>query len=340
MNERFIERIETKFIGNVYRFVFGRMPKFYRKFCSDYFRYADIQISPEIYFGFLIIYGIIIGIITFVFLNLTKLTSINKIIIPFGVFVFFEITFHYSIVMIADKRSKTAEEVLPDALKLMSSNIRSGLTTDKALMLSARPEFGPLEVQIRKAAKKSLSGVSIQESLEVISENINSNVLRKTVDLIKESISKGGNLSSLLDGIADDISRVRLLKKEIRAQVMMYSIFIFFASAIAAPILYSISSHLVGMMGNISENIGEVPSYGSFIKIDISKSNIGKNFLIKYSLISLAVTSIFSAMLIGVLSGGNEKDGIKYIPLILIISIVLYFISTIIVGKLLGLAFV
>ncbi|MBD3155269.1 MAG: hypothetical protein GF368_01275 [Candidatus Aenigmarchaeota archaeon] len=330
-----LEKIENNVIGNIYRFFYSLMPRKYRDFCENQFKYADIKIPEGIYFGFLILYGIILGSLTFLFVNLMDLSLLLKIVIPLGVFSVFEILFHYIIVMVGDKRAKITEEILPDALKLMSSNIRSGLTPDKALMLSARPEFGPLEIQIRKAAKKSLSGESIGDALKIIPKNINSNVLERTIKLIIDGISRGGDLSDLLDGIAEDISRTRILKREIRAQVMMYSMFIFFASAVGAPILFSVSGYLVGIMAGFGDkvNLEQVPNTG-MIKLNIGGLKVSQSFLNTYSIVSIIVTSIFGGILMGTLRGGSEKEGIKYIPVILLIGLIVYFISKLVIGNL------
>jgi len=333
-----VDKIENKIIRNFYRFIYGKTPKSYKRFCVDYFRYADISIAEEIYFGFLILYGIVLGSITFLLVGVTGIfTPLKTIFISLGVSILFEIIFHYIIVLIAEKRAKVTEEILPDALKLMASNIRSGLTPDKALMLSARPEFGPLEIQIIKAAKRNLSGDTIQDALKIIPENIDSRVLRKTMELVSEGIAKGGDLSELLDGISEDISRTRILKKEVNAQVMMYSIFIFFAAAIVGPILYSISSQLVGVMTSIggdSDITQTIPS--GFVNFSFSDFSIGQGFLATYSIVSLVITSIFGGILMGILKGGTEKEGIKYIPLFLVVSMTVYFIARILVGNILG----
>ncbi len=336
MKKEVLEKVEDKVIGNIYRFVYNQTPKSYKRFSVNCFKYADIDIAVDIWFGFFILYGIILGICTFFLINVTKWFNIPiTLALSFGAFILFEVFFHYYIFSIGEKRGKITEEVLPDALKLMASNIRSGLTPDKALMLSARKEFGPLEIQIRKSAKRSLSGESIQDSLKVIPENINSKVLKRTIKLISDGISRGGDLSSLLDSIAEDISRTRILKKEVKAQVMMYSIFIFFAAAIGAPILYSISSHLVSVMGELSGemDVDAIPKTG-LINLSLSNFNIEGSFLRTYSIISLLVTSIFGGLLMGILKGGTEKDGIKYIPTLVIVSLMVYFLSRIVIGNL------
>jgi flagellar protein FlaJ len=336
MKSKLLEKIEHNVAGKLYRVIYNKAPKSYREFCENSFLYADIDIPEEIYFGFVVLYGVVLGVCGF-FLSgvFPSISSLIAVLIGLGVFIVFEITAHYVIVLIGDKRARITEEILPDALKLMASNIRSGLTPDKALMLSARSEFGPLEVQIRKAAKMSLSGISLKESLEVIPRNINSDILRRTIKLISEGISKGGDFSRLLDSIADDISRIRILQKEVRAQVMMYSIFIFFAATMAAPVLYSVSGHLVGIMADFTEEIGieEIPKT-KIMTLELGDFNISKEFLKTYSLTSLVLTSIFGAFLMAILKGGSEKDGLKYIPLFLLVSMGVYFLSRMIIGKL------
>ena len=73
---------------------------------------------------------------------------------------------------------------MPDALHLISSNLRSGLTIDQALILSARPEFGPLQKEIYKVGKDITLGVPIEKALTEFGSKIKSEKLQKTIQLI------------------------------------------------------------------------------------------------------------------------------------------------------------
>ncbi|MCS7135035.1 MAG: type II secretion system F family protein, partial [Candidatus Aenigmarchaeota archaeon] len=279
---------------------------------KKYLDYCGFSISEEKFIGFTVLYGFALFLcfsLLFWFLNI-------KQIYAFVIWVLFEIFMHASLILVADSRANFAEEILPDVLSLFSSNIRSGLTPDKALMLAARPEFGPLEEEIRRASKKTLSGESIEGAIKTIPERINSKTLDRTVKLLSEGISKGGSLQNLLDGLANDIRESRLIKKEISAQVMIYAIFIFFAVGIGAPILFAASNHLIESMGTISKNINiDHVAIPTQIPLKIQKIDIEKSFLIKYSLACLTITSIFGGMLIGMIKDGSEKAGLKYIPI-------------------------
>ncbi|MBU0907056.1 MAG: hypothetical protein KKE05_02760, partial [Nanoarchaeota archaeon] len=60
---------------------------------------------------------------------------------------------------------KKMEEVFPDFISLMSSNLRAGMTVDRALVLSARKEFAPLDAEIMKVGKDILTAREINVAL-------------------------------------------------------------------------------------------------------------------------------------------------------------------------------
>ena len=321
----------------IYDFIYRIMPKGYRKWLEIQMKCADFTISPSKYGGFSIFYGTAIGFFSFLIIFMLDLLNLQySMIIGISAFLCFEAILHIIPLMIADKRANFTDEVLPDALRLISSNIRSGLTPDKALLLAARPEFGPLEMEIRSSAKLTMSGEPIDYAIRNISKTINSKALRHVTDLLAEGIARGGNLPSLLDGLANDIRQTKILKKEVHAVVMMYAIFIFFAAGIGAPLLYGISSFLVGTMEDIGSrvNVQEFPTSMRFMSFQ--GINLTQEFLIIYVSLSLGITSVFGGMLIGLIQEGTEKAGFKYIPIILGLSLSIFFITRYAVESLLG----
>jgi len=319
---------------DIYKILYNSLPLPYKKWLKQYLAYANFTISPERYAGFSIIYGLLLLISTTSFILIIEVSMrTTAIIVGLTVFLVFEAFMHSIIVLIADSRANFTEEILPDVLSLISSNIRSGLTPDKALMLAARSEFGPLEEEIKRAAKRMLSGEPIEEAIKVIPEKIKSKSLERTINLLSEGMAKGGSLQGLLDGLANDIREASLMRKEIAAQVMVYAIFIFFAVCIGAPVLLAVSSHLIQTMTTISRNINidQAPMPTGQITFRIQKVNIDPTFLLKYSIVSLIINSIFGGILIGLIKDGSERAGIKYIPILMGISLGALFLARMVV---------
>jgi len=327
----------------IYEIVFRAMPKGYREWVKNYLNYSDFIVAPAKYSGFSIIYGILLGIsiafTVYLFdLSVLGLTT-GKLMIIFGLasFSVFEAFMHAMLIVVSDRIAEFVDDILPDALRLISANIRSGFTPDKALLLSARPEFGPLEKQIIKTAKLTFSGQPLEEAIQIMPKNINSSAIKRSVDLLTEGMQRGGNIANLLDGLSDDIRQTKILKREVQAFVMMYAIFIFFAAGIGAPLLYGISSFLVETMKELGGTVDVNTALpGSMKFMAFSGIKIETQFLMLYMISALSVTSIFGGLIMGLIQEGSEKAGLKFIPILFIISITMFFLVRMFVTRIFG----
>lgn len=310
-------------------------PKKYLTWLEKNLGYADLSITAEKFIALSFLYSFSISILLF---SLIFVHVSFGYLIPILCFFGIEFIFNLVIVLIGDKRGNYAETVLPDILQLMSANIRSGLTPDKALLFSARPEFGVLEKQIKLSASKAVAGESIEDTLLSLGSKIKSRIINRTFTLIVEGMRKGGEIASLLEQTADDIRDLKMLKKEISAQVGMYTILIFIAIGFATPLLFAFSSHLVATMSAIGSTISvpQSSSYTALGPLQLSIVQISPDFLKTYSLITLTFTSIFGSLLIGLLQEGKEKAGVKYIPILLTLDMVIYLVARILLSHFMG----
>jgi len=323
----------------MYRFFYGLSPVRYRKWIERHIDYCDFTVPPISLIGFLILFGLVLGFSVGFLLYAFDILAFRGFLITWGiVFIVFEVLGHFMLIFIADNRASFVELILPDALQIISSNMRSGLTPDKAILTSARPEFGPLEKELRKAAKEALSGRSFEEAVKGISAKIKSKILDKTINLIIEGLSKGGSLTSLLDSVADDIRQARILKSEIKSYVMMYGIFIFFAVGLGAPLLYSVATYLVQTMTQIGGvvNLEDLVTSTSVPFLRFKPSEITTDFLRLYSYISILVTTFFGSMLIGLIQEGSEKAGLRFFPILLAIALAVFIFSQIVLKTIFG----
>ncbi len=223
------------------------------------------------------------------------------------------------------------EEVFPDFIELMSSNLRAGMTIDKALLLSSRKEFAPLDREITLLGKDIVTGKEISKALSEMALRIGSEKIKKTIDLITSGIKSGGNISILLEETAVNMRERSFIEKRAASNVLMYVIFIFFAVAIGAPLLFGLSSALVQILTNLLATIptGEMPTNMPFT---LTKVTISVSFVTYLSLMFLVATSILASMIIGLVNKGEEKAGLKYaLPLIAISTAVFFTIKTLMI---------
>ena len=295
------------------------VPRFYEKWVARQLSFAGSERDPNKFIRKMFIVSLAIGIGAGFLLRAYMLY-----VIPMVFFLLF-ILFNFLILLSVDRRSRFVDEILPDALMLVSANIRSGYIPSRALILSARKEFGPLAEAIKRSGKKIMSGDSLEDGLREIPSRIKSEDLRRTIDLIVQGIRGGGRIVALLEENAIDIRRRQAIKKEIKANTMMYAIFIAFAGCLGAPGLYALSGYLTGTMSKLSPDISQtsgVSSKVSFIKL--SGVKLSEEFLFQFSLVAILVTTIFGGLILGLISTGREKEGLKYAPILSLIAILTF----------------
>jgi len=311
-------------------------PKFYLKLFEKNAQLAGIEMPFERFFTLVFFYSFCFAFLTLIILFFYFKTIWIVFLASLFVFLGAQLSVLIILNLIADRRAKFAEEILPDVLQLMAGNIRSGLTPDKALLFSARPEFGILEREIKLAGSKTLAGKPIEEALLEMAKRIKSRIVERTFNLIAEGMRKGGEIASLLEETANDIRDLKSMKKEIAAQVGMYTIFIFIAVGIAAPLLFAFSSHLVETMVKVTSGLRIEEQARQFIGIGglrIGQISLDPEFVKTYALIATSFSSIFGSLIIGLLQEGKEKAGIKYIPILLILNYLIFFVARILLAQ-------
>lgn len=321
----------------MYRIFTKIMPKKLRSSYIEILKYNNIKINSESFLGFLIFLGI--GLSFGLSFFISYVYHINYFLMVIGLFLAIEIFIFSFLNLKADNKSKFVENVLPDFLQLMSSNLRAGMTTDRALLLSAREEFGAFQEEINRLGKEISTGKEIDAALIDLSHRIRSEKLEKTVLLLVNGIRSGGQLAELLDQTAYNLRSQKVVEEKIRSNVLMYVIFIFIAVVFGAPLLFGLSTYLVEVLTKNIASI-ELPeeTLTSSIQMpfSISKVGVSTGFIMNYAIFSLIVTSSLGSLVIGTISKGKAKYGLRFMPIIVIISLVMFFIVRKVVSSMLS----
>lgn len=326
----------------VYERIASLLPESTITWLNHELEYIGLDIGAQKLAGFVMLFGLAlstaVAINLYIFLGFPIAPSFLLVFALFSGGTLFWIN------SIAEGKGRFVEKILPDALQLIASNIKSGLTTERAMFVSARSEFGPLSVELKNASKMIVSGERIGTALMNIPKKIKSKVLERTLWLISEGIKSGGQISGLLIQLSIDLREENALQEEIKASIGMYIMLIFFSAAFGAPMLFGISSYIVGVLSEQTAELNITPEqmleYSAknpvLGLIGISKSAITEDFVVLFSMVALFTTCIFASLTLGVITNGKETRGVKYIPLMLAIAFALFFIVRILVQQAFG----
>lgn len=117
----------------------------------------------------------------------------------------------------AKAESKKFDVQLSDALMLSCSSLRAGLSFTQAMEAISKDMPDPIASEFSIVLEEMSMGMPMDEALERLNKRIKSDYLPLMVSSVLIQRQTGGNLSSILEGIANSIKEKMKLKQELKA---------------------------------------------------------------------------------------------------------------------------
>lgn len=237
-----------------------------------------------------------------------------------------------------ENRRKKVESVLPDFLLLVAGNIRAGMTSFSAFKSSTRPEFGALSEEIRTVTTRALGTESFGNVLSGISARVKSKSLNETVRFFLQAVRSGGKIAQILENTSADLRRTQDLKKELESNTKTYVIFVAFVMIIATPLLMAVSVEFVSLITRIQAQNASLTSAsaGSSVGFLGGQLSITASFLESVAYILLFGNAILAGIFMGVIGEGKPFMGLRFTPLLFVVSLFSFAVARQILGGLLS----
>jgi archaeal flagellar protein FlaJ len=304
--------------------------------CNQLLIEADFDMHVRQYLGVSAAISLLAGVVMF-FVSATLLANdALGVLVALVSIVIIESLFFVFLYITADNRAKKIEEVLPDALFMISANIRAGMTTENAVMASAKPEFGPLEEEIRRMSAKTFGGTSLNQALMDMSNRVRSTTLKRAVRLLVEGNSLGGQMAALLYEVGQDMRNVGALKRELMNLTLMYTIFIVFSCVVASPLLFATSVYYTQLSETISGRVNIDPSelpagatgfLGSVGGGSDPSNQINGEDMQNFAIACIVVTTFFSSLVLAQIRHGKLNAALKYVPIFMTAALLIFFLA-------------
>jgi len=315
----------------------------YTKRLSELLTYLEIKparqrVASLIYFSLLFSLFVAVFFYIIFYRNLfsTFIASLIALATFIGLFFIIILLFYLVCSFRVDLKASSVEAVFPDALALMATNLRAGLTTEQALFSSARREFGYLRKELTRVAREVNAGKRIDEALYDMSRRIRSPVVERHIHLIITGLRSGGELARLLEEASAHLREVQIAKKQMSTSVLSYVIFIIIAIGIASPLLLSLVSRLAEVFSELYSTI-EIPNITAGVPnvpmLLPSQLTVEPVFFRWIALALIIANATIGSFIVGALSTGNEKTGIKYLPIFLALGIGIFYAVRILISK-------
>jgi len=215
--------------------------------------------------------------------------------------------FVFNIIQKARIRNEKEQMFLEFARNLVES-VKTGTPISKSIVTIKNKSYGVLSENVEKLANQISLGIPLNVALKVFSDEVNNKTISRAVTLIGQSERAGGDIGEILESVAEAVSTSDRLKKERRAAIstlVAQGYIIFFVFMI---IIIIMQFKILPMVSGITAEGGEgMLGFSMGSGESVSQQELSSAFLNL-----LLVQGFFSGLIIGKLSEGYVKAGIKH----------------------------
>lgn len=217
---------------------------------------------------------------------------------------------------------KEIEKDLPEFLDNLVSNLKGGISLEKALFKSVRKEQLALLKEVTLINEKIMMGMTVEKALKEFRERyLRSAIISRTFFLIQEGLNGGGNLSEPLEKISKNLKTIYLLNNEIIANAGGFSVVINMISIFVAPLLFALALTLLTFIGNLFALLSK--GGDSFISVTGIPAEF-TTLLRVFSFAMIILITFFSSLITAQLKNEEIYESFKYLPVYIIIAIFIY----------------
>jgi archaeal flagellar protein FlaJ len=287
-----------------------------------------LKVDPLIWITISLFVAIAFGLLTLTILTILNLTFAIIMVLVVA-FVVADLLLGYPYLK-GMQRINEIEKDLPEALKQMADILKAGGTYEYALRELANSEMGALTIEIRAILRKLEEGENFENSLKELSRNVDSKLVKRTVTIINDSVKAGAGLADILEQIADDTRELFRIEQERKSRTLMQVLFMIAAGAIVSPFIFGLISTVAGFLVETGSGTGLVTATEQAI------ITANKDFIIILIQIYVFIQVTVSGVMMSLMREGKKSKSIIYIPGLLFIAYLIYFISRIFTAGIIG----
>jgi len=227
--------------------------------------------------------------------------------------------------IIENEKEKELDEMFLEFSRNLVESVKSGTPISKSIINLRNKNYGRLSSYIKKLANQISIGIPVKQALETFAYDTKSKVILRAIMLIKEAEHAGGNIESILESTAQSISEIENLKKERRAAISSLVVQGYIIFLIFIIIMLVMEFQIVPMTSGIADvststdsSLGTVGGFGTFQFTSLTAEELSRPFLFL-----LITQGLFTGLVIGKLSDGNLKSGVKHSFFLIILAILI-----------------
>ena len=226
-------------------------------------------------------------------------------------------------VMRENKREEEVNNMFLEFSRNLAESTVTGTPISKSIINMSKKNYGALNPYIQKMANQISLGIPVSAAMQNFSNDINNSVIRRAIELIREAEKAGGEIDYILDSVARSMAETEKLKKERRAAISNLVIQGYIIFFIFIGIMLVMEFKILPMTygeGGASFGGAELGALGTSVS---SAAKLSPEQISSLFLYLLVTQGFFAGFVIGKLSEGSLKAGIKHSFIITIAALLI-----------------
>ncbi|MFH1425725.1 MAG: type II secretion system F family protein [archaeon] len=211
-----------------------------------------------------------------------------------------------------NEREQKINELFLEFSRNLAESVATGTPISKGIVNMRKKNYGVLNSHIGKLANQIELGIPVEKAFQTFSNDVGSPVVARAIALIREAERAGGEIDYILDSTAKSISEIEKLKKERKSAIyglVVQGYIIFF---VFIGIILVMEFKILPLTAGIGSfgNIGSIDNLNSINNEE--KDNFDTTEFTRPFLYLLLAQGLFVGLVIGKLTEGSVKKGIKH----------------------------
>src|SRR3989344_2540692 len=210
-------------------------------------------------------------------------------------------------------REQKIDEMFLEFSRNLAESVSAGTPISKGIINMRKKNFGVLSSYIQKLANQIELGIPIAIAFNTFSKDVGSPVVTRAVALISQAEKAGGEIEYILDSTAKSISEIEKLKKERKSAIYSLVVQGYIIFFVFIGIILVMEFKILPLTAGLGSFVG-LPS-GASLDIATDAPNIQELDPEEFSrpfLYLLLTQGLFVGLVIGKLTEGSLKSGLKH----------------------------
>jgi archaeal flagellar protein FlaJ len=203
-------------------------------------------------------------------------------------------------------KEREIERMFLEFSRSLVESVNSGTPVSRSIINLKGKDFGQLTPHVDKLANQIALGIPLQKALIIFAYDTNSTVIKRAVSQISEAERAGGDIGKILESVAESVSQVEKLKKEQKGAIYNLVVQGYIIFLVFIVIILVVQFKILPLTSSIGD-YGLSTDITAFKNVGLSSDKFATPFMLL-----IMTQGVFTGLVIGKISEGKLKSGIKH----------------------------